>query len=129
MAGTLQASITATTSGLFGTGGDELNLSFTSSVAVDVPVVTTGSISHLRGASTTIPTTAKELYVYVRNTGVTGVNDEVTISLGGSAVMVLTFDQWAFFPVKASTAITIGNSAGSGSLLALADYAYFAESP
>jgi hypothetical protein len=129
MAGTLKAQITATTSGLFGTGGDELNLSFTSSVAVDVPVVTTGSISHARTVYTTIPTPAKETYVYVRNTGAASVNDEVTITLGGAAVMILTYDQWAFFPVKASTAITIGNSAGSGSLVALADYAYFTESP
>jgi|TARA_R100000084_G_C4582052_1_gene114275 hypothetical protein len=129
MAGTLKASITATTSGLFGTGGDELNLSFTSSVAVDTPVVTTGSISHTRGVYTTIPTPAKETYVYVRNTGATSVNDEVTVTLAGAAAMILTFDQWAFFPVKSGVAITIGNSAGSGSLSALADYAYFTESP
>jgi hypothetical protein len=128
MAGTLKAQITATTTGLMGTGGDEANISFSSSVSVDSPVVTTGSISHLKTVYTTIPTNATKItYLYVRNTGVTVTNDLVTIKIGGAEVMTLGFDEWAFFPVAANKAMEIGNGAGAGALSALADYAYFTE--
>ena len=130
MAGTLKASITATTTGLMGTGGDELNLNFTSSVAVDNPSVITGTVSLAHSTDQAIFTVAKEVYVYVRNTGTSGTaNDEIQIKIGGNAVMILTFGQFAFFPVKASQAFVIGSAAGSGSLKANADYAYFTESP
>tara|TARA_R110001592_G_scaffold362314_1_gene675746 strand:- start:531 stop:923 length:393 start_codon:yes stop_codon:yes gene_type:complete len=130
MAGTLKAQITASTTGLMGTGGDELSLSFTSSVAVDNPSVITGSVSLAHSASSAIFTVAKEVYVYVRNTGTTAsANDELQLKIGGTAVMVLTYGQWAFFPVKASSAFAIASNAGSGSLKANADYAYFTESP
>tara|TARA_Y100000004_G_C8789020_1_gene358392 strand:- start:168 stop:560 length:393 start_codon:yes stop_codon:yes gene_type:complete len=130
MAGTLNASITATTTGLMGTGGDELNLNFTSSVAVDNPSVITGTVSLAHSTDQSIFTVAKEVYVYVRNTGTSAsANDEIQIKIGGNAVMILTFGQFAFFPVKASQAFVIGNANGSGSLKANADYAYFTESP
>tara|TARA_Y100001937_G_scaffold38432_1_gene54650 strand:+ start:1625 stop:2017 length:393 start_codon:yes stop_codon:yes gene_type:complete len=130
MAGTLKASINATTTGLMGTGGDELNLSFTSSVAVDNPSVITGTVSLAHSVDQAIFTVAKEVYVYVRNTGTSATaNDEIQIKIGGNAVMILTFGQFAFFPVKASQAFVIGSAAGSGSLKANADYAYFTESP
>ena len=129
MAGTLNASITATTTGLMGTGGDELNLNFTS-VAVDNPSVITGTVSLAHSTDQAIFTVAKEVYVYVRNTGTSATaNDEIQIKIGGNAVMILTFGQFAFFPVKASQAFVIGSAAGSGSLKANADYAYFTESP
>ena len=128
MAGTLKAQITATSTGLMGTGGDEANIGFTSSVSVDAPAVTTGGVSNLKTIYTSIPTHAtKTTYLYVRNTGVTVTNDPITIKLGGAAVMTLGYDQWAFIPVAATISMEIGNAASGGALLALAEYAYFTE--
>lgn len=128
MAGTLKAQITATTTGLMGTGGDEAHISFTSSVSVDAPAVTTGSISELKTGYTSIPTHAtKVTHLYVRNTGVTVTNDPVTIKLGGVAVMTLGYGQWALIPVAATISMAIGNAASGGALTALAEYAYFTE--
>tara|TARA_R100001463_G_scaffold65002_1_gene118168 strand:+ start:424 stop:813 length:390 start_codon:yes stop_codon:yes gene_type:complete len=128
MAGTLKAQITATTTGLMGTGGDEASISFSSSVSVDGPVVITGATSNLKTIYTSIPTHATKItYLYVRNTGVTVTNDLVTIKLGGAAVMTLGYDQWAFIPVAPTVSMAIGNAASGGALLALADYAYFTE--
>ena len=132
MAGTLKAQIAATTTGLMGTGGDELNLNFTSSLAVDNPSIITGCVSQAHSTGTTIiaGTLAKEIYVYVRNTGTSAVtHDEIQIKIGGAAVMILTFGQWTFFPLKASNACILESGAGSGALKANADYAYFTESP
>ena len=92
--------------------------------------VITGTVSLAHSVDQAIFTVAKEVYVYVRNTGTSATaNDEIQIKIGGNAVMILTFGQFAFFPVKASQAFVIGSAAGSGSLKANADYAYFTESP
>lgn len=79
---------------------------------------------------TLVPSSAKNKFVYVKHTGfqsdgTTGTTNEIVIDFGTTDSIRINAGDWAWFPAKASTAVTaVSNHVQT----ILVEYAYFTRS-
>ena len=124
---TLTPTLTLTSSDA---SSDTLSLSVTDSLTVGAPAIGPSkvAIAVSGGADTTlVASSANNKYVYVKHTGVqtdgsTATSNEVVIDFGTTDSIRLNTGEFAFFPAKASTAVTaISNHTST----IIVEYAYW----
>ena len=109
---------------------DALSLSVSKALTVDPPSIGISkvAIEASSGSDTTfVASSASNKFVYVRHTGFQGdgstaTTAEVVIDFGTTDSIRLSAEEFAFFPAKASTAIT---GIASGLSTILVEYAYW----
>ena len=106
---TLTAKLTLTSSAT----SDSLNLSVTDTLTITDPLISPSHVAIAVGGgsdTTLVASSASNKYVYVKHTGLNGsgaaTDNEVVIDFGTTDSIRLSTGEFAFFPAKASTAIT-----------------------
>ena len=124
---TLTPTLTLTSSD---TSSDTLSLSVTDSLTVGAPAVGLSKVAIAAGGgsdTTLVASSAENKYVYIKHTGVqsdgtTATSNEVVIDFGTTDSIRLSSGEFAWFPAKASTAITaISNHTST----IMVEYAYW----
>ena len=94
--------------------GSALSLSVSDSLDVDAPIVGISQVAiNVSGGAdiTLVPSSAGNKYVYIKHTGYqadgsTASSNEIVVDFGTTDSIRINAGQFAFFPAKASTAIT-----------------------
>ena len=124
---TLTPTLTLTSSDLT---SDALSLSVTDSLTVGIPFIGPSKAAIAAGGGsdvTLVASSAENKYVYVKHTGFqsdgsTATDNEVVIDFGTTDSIRLSSGEFAWFPAKASTAITAVSNHTSTILV---EYAYW----
>jgi hypothetical protein len=109
---------------------DTLSLTVTDSLTVGAPHIGPSKVAIAAGGgsdTTLVTSSVNNKYVYVKHTGVqsdgsTATNNEVVIDFGTTDSIRLSSGEFAFFPAKASTAITAVSNHTSTIIV---EYAYW----
>ena len=109
---------------------DTLSLTVSKGLTVGPPAIGISKVAiNVAGGTDTalVPSSAGNKYVYVKHTtfqadGTTASNNEIVVDIGATDVIRINSGEWAFFPAKASTAITAVSNHTSTILV---EYAYW----
>tara|TARA_R110002096_G_scaffold323936_1_gene518043 strand:+ start:27 stop:416 length:390 start_codon:yes stop_codon:yes gene_type:complete len=109
---------------------DTLSLTVSKGLTVGPPAIGISKVAiNVAGGTDTalVPSSAGNKYVYVKHTtfqadGTTASNNEIVVDIGAADVIRINSGEWAFFPAKASTAITAVSNHTSTILV---EYAYW----